>query len=160
MVLRSVKAGVSGGVVGAAAMDVTGVLLWPHADQATRYGVATQRVARVCWRLSRRRGPVPRHVLPLLVHLTAGMLAGALYGALAPRLPALRAGRGGLFGAALWLAGDEIAMPVLGLSPSPADVPLRVHAYTFLTHLAYGLVTDRAVDVIGRRDEGSALQLP
>lgn len=137
-----------GGVLGAAAMDATGAVLWPGAEPATRYGAATQRVARAFWRRTHRRGPVPRHVLPLLVHLAAGSVTGAVYGSVAGRVPAVRTGRGSLFGAAVWLGGDEIAVPLLGLSPRPADVPIRVHAYTLATHLAYGLVTDRVTSAL------------
>src|SRR5687768_5155259 len=49
-----------------------------------------------------------------LVHYLFGAAVGAVYGAYAERRQA--EGSGAAFGTTVWLAADEIAMPVLGLS--------------------------------------------
>lgn len=76
------------------------------------------------------------------VHYGYGALIGALYGGLAELLPIARAGMGLPFGFALWLAGDEVAVPALGLSKPPADYPPEVHADALAAHFMYGLTTD------------------
>lgn len=58
------------------------------------------------------------------IHSGFGVLAGALYGALQPRVPFLSAGMGKLF----WLLADEIGMPVMGLSRPSQDYPWQTHA--------------------------------
>ena len=75
------------------------------------------------------------------VHYAHGSLSAALYGALAEH-PGVRAGAGLPFGAALWLVADEGAVPALGLSKAPWTFPLSVHAYSLVSHLAYGLTTE------------------
>ena len=75
-----------------------------------------------------------------VVHFSFGAAAGALYGAYV----AHRRRRSGIqLGIALWLTADEIAMPLLGLSDSPAKRPLEMHVQSFVAHLVYGTVTER-----------------
>jgi hypothetical protein len=76
------------------------------------------------------------------MHYAFGILTGAVYGAVVEELPAVRAGQGTLFGAAVWLGADEVAVPAFGLSKSPAEYPPRVHAMALASHLVYGLVTE------------------
>lgn len=82
-----------------------------------------------------------REALSQAVHWSYGASMGALYGA-------LRAGREGLdlagglaFGAALWLLGDELAVPVLGLSKGPTAYPAEQHVHRLGAHLVYGAAT-------------------
>ncbi len=72
------------------------------------------------------------------VHYAYGTLAGGLYGALAEEWPVSKAGFGLPYGAALWLGGDEIAVPLLDLSKPPTKYPLKVHAMALAAHLVYG----------------------
>ena len=45
---------------------------------------------------------------------------------------------GALYGAALWLFGDELAVPLLGLSDKPTAYHPARHAHSLAQHLGYG----------------------
>ena len=76
------------------------------------------------------------------VHYAYGSLVGAMYGGLAELLPIVSAGMGLPFGGALWLLGDEIAVPALGLAKPPTEYPAEVHADALAAHFMYGVTTD------------------
>lgn len=76
------------------------------------------------------------------VHYGIGTMMGAVYGVSAETLPISRACRGVLYGGAVWLFADEIAVPAFGLSSSPAKTPLSIHASALASHFVYGFVTD------------------
>lgn len=73
------------------------------------------------------------------IHWGFGAMAGALFGALAPRVPFLSAGLGTLYGTLFWLFGDEMAMPVMGLSKPSQDFPWQTHARAWAAHVGYGM---------------------
>ena len=82
------------------------------------------------------------------VHYAFGTATGGLYGAVAEFAPDVTIAGGLPFGAAFWLAADETAVPLLGLSEGPTKYPLSTHAYALASHLVYGLtaeLTRRAV---------------
>jgi len=76
------------------------------------------------------------------VHYAMGATSGAIYGVMAELLPPVTMGAGLPFGTAVWLIADEAALPALGLSKSPAEVPLSTHAYALASHFVYGLTTE------------------
>lgn len=76
------------------------------------------------------------------LHYAMGATSGALYGMTAEFAPEAAAGRGLLFGTALWLIADEAVVPAVGLSKTPAEYPLSKHAYALASHLVYGFSTD------------------
>jgi putative membrane protein len=76
------------------------------------------------------------------VHYVFGSLMGGLYGVTVELKPKANAGRGILFGTALWLVADEGAVPLLGFSKSPAEYPLSMHVYALVSHFVYGLATE------------------
>jgi hypothetical protein len=76
------------------------------------------------------------------VHYAFGLTTGAAYGALAEAAPAVTAGAGLPFGALVWAAADEGLVPALGLSKSPAEYPLSIHAYALSSHLVFGLTAE------------------
>jgi hypothetical protein len=76
------------------------------------------------------------------LHYAFGVVSGAIYGAAAERWDMIRAGQGTAFGAALWVAADEVAVPALKLSKPPAAYPARTHAMALASHLVYGLTTE------------------
>jgi len=47
------------------------------------------------------------------------------------------------FGAAVWMLADEVALPLLDLTPPPEAIPLSIHLYALTAHLVYGLATRR-----------------
>jgi uncharacterized membrane protein YagU involved in acid resistance len=50
----------------------------------------------------------------------------------------------------LWLGGDEIALPALGLSKPPTDVPAEKHASALAMHFVYGITLDISRRVLRR----------
>lgn len=73
------------------------------------------------------------------VHWSYGTLLGGLYGALRGRADAVDAPGGLAFGTAAWLLGDEVMVPLLGLSKGPTEYPAKQHAHRLGAHLVYGL---------------------
>jgi hypothetical protein len=77
-----------------------------------------------------------------VIHYLYGTATGAFYGAAAELAPVVTAGIGMPFGTLVWVAGDEGAVPALGLSKSPAEYPLSTHVYSLASHLVYGLTAE------------------
>lgn len=75
-----------------------------------------------------------------LAHYLFGAAMGAVYGAYAQRRRAPSSGAG--FGTTVWLAADEIAMPLLGLSRSTTRRPFEMHLQSLVAHLVFGAVTE------------------
>ncbi len=84
------------------------------------------------------------------MHYAFGIVTGAAYGAMVEEWPGVSAAGGTAFGAALWFAADEVAVPALGLSKRPTEYPPRVHAMALGSHLIYGLVTELTRRVLTR----------
>lgn len=76
------------------------------------------------------------------LHYGFGISMGAFYGAAAEVLPDVTAGIGIPYGAAIWVAADEVVVPLLGLSKSAPEYPLSVHASDLASHLVYGLTLE------------------
>ena len=83
-----------------------------------------------------------RRRLGTVLHYAFGAAVGAFYGAAAEVSPLVSAGAGVPFGAAVWLAADEVGMPAMGLARHPADQPLVVHVQSLADHAVYGAVTE------------------
>jgi hypothetical protein len=64
------------------------------------------------------------------------------YAGMAELLPITSAGLGLPFGFALWVLGDEIAVPALGLGKQPTEYSPEVHADALAAHFMYGATTD------------------
>jgi putative membrane protein len=96
--------------------------------------------------LHRKLSPEEKKKAAPVVHYGYGALAGGLYGAAAEMVPAVKKGSGTFYATALFVGGDEIAVPALGLSQPAAAYPLSVHANALASHLVYGLSTE-----VGRR---------
>lgn len=92
--------------------------------------------------LSRELTGKRANVVDLIGHYIIGAAGGVFYGVVSETMPELRAGTGAGFGTAFFLLGEEIAVPVLGLSPKPWRIPARNHAVGFLAHLVYGVTTE------------------
>ena len=78
------------------------------------------------------------------VHYAMGAASGLIYGIVAEVAPVTTAGLGLPFGAAVWLAADDVIVPALGLAKPATEYPLSTHAYALSSHLVYGLTTDLA----------------
>ncbi len=149
-------AGALAGVVGAWAMDVywSAIARLKERSSAQTEPLsdddATVRAASAVSRKILGRGLTKdeKEVAGPAVHFAMGALSGGLYGLLAELVPRLRRDRGLALGSALWLAADEMAVPLLRLSKSPAHYPLSSHAEAFGAHITYGVTTDLVRRVI------------
>jgi hypothetical protein len=83
-----------------------------------------------------------RRVGGSLMHYAFGAIAGGLYGAAAERSPAVRQAFGLPFGATVWLAADEIGLPLAGLAAPPTEYPMTRHAAALGTHLVFGATVE------------------
>ncbi len=77
-----------------------------------------------------------------VVHYAVGPILGALYAHASDVIPTLRSAHGVLFGAGVWLAANEVALPRLGLVPPPRSVPLAEHVASLVEHVVWGVTTD------------------
>jgi uncharacterized membrane protein YagU involved in acid resistance len=84
------------------------------------------------------------------VHYGFGAAVGALYGALSELYPTLRLGHGTLYGSAVWLGADEVALPALGYAAPAQERPANEHMYGAAAHAVYGAVTETVRDVLRR----------
>lgn len=103
----------------------------------------TAAVGRIMYERIAGREPSPRArtVLSWGVHFAFGLGVAGLYSL-------VRGGKtkhvlrdGALFGSALWLLADELAMPLLGLSDKPTTYPVKQHVRSLAQHLGYGVTT-------------------
>lgn len=83
-----------------------------------------------------------RKVSAQVVHYTFGAVIGALYALLADRLPSVTAGRGALFGAAVYTGAHALAVPALGLASGPLRNDVSRESAELSAHLAYGAPTE------------------
>jgi putative membrane protein len=77
-----------------------------------------------------------------LVHYMFGAGVGALYGATAEYRRGATAFAGLPFGTTVWIAADELGLPLLGLARTPTEYPLPRHLASFASHLVFGLTTE------------------
>jgi hypothetical protein len=172
----STLAGALGGLAGSLAMNLFGRALLrvrggreapgaaPGADRTGR-GVqpaqsegsadedATVRAASGLYRsvIGHEPDRITRRQLGSAAHYAFGAGAGAAYGLLAARLPALRAGSGTFYGALVWALADEGLMPALGLSRGPRRLSPAVHAYALAGHVVFGAALEAVMHSIAGR---------
>jgi uncharacterized protein DUF1440 len=79
-----------------------------------------------------------------LAHYAFSATTGALYGVIAELKPEVTALSGLPFGAAVWLAADEMGLPLFGLAKPPQEYPLSKHVFSLAAHFVYGLATESA----------------
>lgn len=76
------------------------------------------------------------------VHIAYGVVVAATFVALRRHPRVLRDGF--WFGAALWLFGDELVVPLLGLADKPTAYHPTQHAQSFAQHIGFGVTTAAA----------------
>ncbi len=84
---------------------------------------------------------VPEDAKPaagVAAHYLTGMLHGSIFGLVAALRPRTGLFAGLLYGVAIWLFLDEIALRALNLAPDVEKVPKKVHAEALGAHLIYG----------------------
>jgi hypothetical protein len=155
--------GVIGGLAGLAAMEVAQWLTRPFVKKPKPRGTnvfasertisplgthhepdedATNALARIGYEKIAGQPPSPavKRALALAIHIGYGLAWAGVVG-LALVRPRHTVGAGALFGATLWLGGDEIAAPLLGLSDKPTAYHPTQHLQSLIAHLGYGIAT-------------------
>jgi uncharacterized membrane protein YagU involved in acid resistance len=94
--------------------------------------------------------PAEKKIAGPTVHYGYGAAVGALYGGLSELLPTVSIGLGIPYATLLWLGGDEIAVPALGLAKPPTQVPVEKHASEVATHFVYGITLDISRRILRR----------
>lgn len=121
-------------------------------DQREGDEPATEAMGRIAYEAATGNDPneAVKQRLGDAVHWGYGILMGGVYGALRSdaRTPDLAAGLG--YGTALWVLGDEIMVPLLGLSDGPTAHSVPEHATALGAHLAYGAATATATQALKR----------
>lgn len=109
---------------------------------------ATETVARRVVEGLAARGNLPpdaKRLAGRAVHYGFGGGWGAVYGLARESIPALRGPAGGVgFGAAVWMASDNVILPAFNLAGGPRRYSARNHAYALAAHAVYGLALQRA----------------
>lgn len=117
-----------------------------HPDES-----ATDAIARLGYTKIAGQEPSPKlkKALSWGVHIGYGLAVASLWGLArgtrSRRTRVRHIVRDGLvFGAALWLAGDELAVPLLGLADKPTAYSPSSHVQALAAHLGYGVATTAA----------------
>lgn len=86
--------------------------------------------------------PLPeatKHWAEPVVHFLFGMGAGLVYALLVRKIPLVRLGYGALYGIGFWLFAHEITLPLMHLSPTPAQMTLWEQGNEFVSHIFFGV---------------------
>ncbi|MDP9314666.1 MAG: DUF1440 domain-containing protein [Chloroflexota bacterium] len=89
-------------------------------------------------------------MLSYLVHWILSMFMGGLYGAVRGEAGVPDVPGGLVLGIGLWLFGDELAFPLLGVARGPTAVPPVLHVHALGTHVPYGVVTAATTQFLQR----------
>jgi hypothetical protein len=172
-------AGMVGGIVGLLAMrfywDEIAPLLQPEEEEqvsgSDAYGTtldlddislvgrryrgdepATEALGRLLYQRFTRQEPQTetKELLGQLIHWSYGILQGGLYGAIYTPDAGADPTDGLIYASGLWLFGDELAVPLLGLQSGPTAAPPEQHLNRWGAHLAYGLGTAATTHLLRR----------
>ena len=151
--------GAVAGAVGTWLMDlVTTGLLEQQSPETTQREEAARRngkgtvenlVDRIEAKYGRPLGETQRSMLMQGIHYGLGVAPGAAYAVLRHRVPLVGAGRGLIYGLALWAVNDEYASLALGLSGPFGAYPLETHWRGLVGHVVLGMATDSGIDALG-----------
>lgn len=154
---------IKGAVAGTAAvwfMDQVGQFLYQREDPRTirqevkarvdNMDVAHVAANRLAKMFGKKLSPKEPHPAGIVLHYALGAIPGALYGPLRKRVPALRAGKGVVYGLALTAVNDELVAPLLGLASGPTAYPWQAHARGLISHVTLGVATEVGLDAMDR----------
>jgi len=113
---------------------------------------ATAALGRIMYQAVEQQPPdqKTKSELSNLVHWSYGILQGGVYG-VSRSEQAYGDPLGGMaFGAGLWLLGDELAVPLLGLQDGPTASAPSTHLNRLALHLAYGFATAATTQLLKR----------
>jgi hypothetical protein len=144
---RKIAVGAVAGLAGAQAMQWFRAR-WnaAHAVESGVFGLdreadvkSVQKLSRMCCGRDIEEDRAER--IALAFHYLYGAAAGSVYAVLADRVPRVRTGFGTVFGAVIWLFGDEIPIAALRVS-DPRKKTAASHASALAVHLLFGAVTE------------------
>jgi putative membrane protein len=136
-VLKGALAGLIGGLAGAGAKIVAEQIFPPRVQGQTPPPVALAEQA--------AGHPLPhteQKVATQSIHWAFGALAGAVYGAMVEYEPSFGAWKGAAFGITLNKLTHESLLPRMGLAAPTEQQPARERISEWVSHAAYGVVTD------------------
>lgn len=88
--------------------------------------------------------------LSYLVHWGYGIAQGGVYATMRGPVDGADLSGGLAFGTALWLLGDEMTVPMLGLQEGPTAVDASTHLNRLAVHLVYGVTTAATTQLLRR----------
>lgn len=136
-ILKGALAGLIGGLAGAGAKVVAEQIFPPRAEgQPPPPLVLVERVAGHPLHPEKQRAAMQG------IHWAFGALAGAVYGAVVEHEPSIGAWKGAAFGITLNKMTHESLLPKMGLSAPTEQQPARERISEWVSHAAYGVVTD------------------
>ncbi|MCQ3932912.1 MAG: hypothetical protein DPW16_20880 [Chloroflexi bacterium] len=112
---------------------------------------STGAIGRIVYRALMGRAPQSqetRTFLSYLVHWVISLGMSGISGSLQRRRNKPDAKNGLMLGSGLFLLGDELAMPLLGLADGPTAYPPKLHIHSFGAHVAYGLASSFATKIL------------
>lgn len=152
---KGIVAGALAGAAGGAAMQVFHASLSgrgrtgayePQSKKPVAPGEdATMRAAELAARTvgAERLEHAERQAAGPWMHYAFSVVCGASYGALREITPQAGLARGGRFGVAVWVGADQLALPLMRLSPWPLSAySVGTNAQLLLAHVVFGIVTD------------------
>lgn len=153
--LSAIVCGFAAGLSGLSAMDRFTSLAARRSLEPNRllpYSMqewdATTRIANstACWMTGRNLSEKELKTGATIVHHATAATVGALYGALVYRSTAIAQSRmnsglaGAFFGVGVWLIGDELLLPALGVLKRE-DYTAGMRTEALVAHLTYGIAT-------------------
>ena len=131
--------------------DISQVDRQPDPDESPTAVVGSMAYERVTG--SKPKTKEMRSKLSNVTHWVYGIFQGGLYGAARASnsgSKGLDLSGGAAHGFGLWLLGDEVTVPLLGLQEGPTAVSPVGHINRLGAHLAYGLATAAATQLLRR----------
>jgi uncharacterized membrane protein YagU involved in acid resistance len=101
--------------------------------------------------LQRRLPQTQKERGAVAVHYAIGGVMGAGYAVVREYVPAVGAGAGAVFGAAMFVLAQEIGTPLMGLSKPVRDYSPAMQANSMGEHVAWGLTTETVRRALRRK---------
>lgn len=150
--------GAAAGAAGVWALDRTDWFMWNHEDLDSRASTIKARprqlppaenmVSAIQSALGIELSRPMFEAASQIVHYSIGVAPAVGYALLRDRMPSNATARGALYGFGMFLAQDEVLNTVTGLGAKPQDYPWQAHARGLVAHLAYGLATEFALNLL------------
>ncbi len=114
----------------------------PYSRQ--EWDAVSQSAELMAWRLTGKKLSLRKRMLgAAIVHYFVAASSGAFYAAfIARRTSTYSRWSGPLFGLAMWVVGNELALPALRLTLQPSDYTVGEQVNAFGEHIIYGLTTE------------------